>query len=85
MSIDLQFKQHPKQSEIDSLEEVHFEAHLLFRTVQNMLNSSKFIEPDYFWLFFCLTAASLLRYDTMFIWLFCTKSYYSARYRYGPK
>ena len=37
MSIDLQFKQHPKQSEIDSLEEVHFEAHLLFRTVQNML------------------------------------------------
>ena len=37
MSIDWQFKQHPKQSEIDSLEEVHFEAHLLFRTVQNML------------------------------------------------
>ena len=37
MTIDLQFKQHPKQSEIHSLEEIHFEAHLLFRSVQNML------------------------------------------------
>lgn len=30
-------QQHPKQSEINYLEEAQFEAHLLFRTIQNML------------------------------------------------
>ena len=33
----MQTKQHPKQSEIYYLEEAHFEAHQLFRTIQNML------------------------------------------------
>ena len=37
MNTAVHFKQHPKQSEINSLEEIHFEAHLLFRSIQNML------------------------------------------------
>lgn len=37
MTTVLQTRQHPKQSEINYLEEAQFEAHLLFRTIQNML------------------------------------------------
>ena len=37
MNTAVHFEQHPKQSEIDSLEEIHFEAHLLFRSIQDML------------------------------------------------
>ena len=37
MNTAVHFKQHPKQAEIDSLEEIHFETHLLFRSIQNML------------------------------------------------
>ena len=37
MNTAVHFEQHPKQAEIDSLEEIHFEAHLLFRSIQNML------------------------------------------------
>ena len=37
MNIDTQFKLHLKQAEINSLEEIHFEAHLLFRSIQDML------------------------------------------------
>lgn len=37
MNTDTQFKLHLKQAEIDSLEEIHFEAHLLFRSIQDML------------------------------------------------
>lgn len=37
MNTAVHFEQHPKQREIDRLEEIHFEAHLLFRSIQNML------------------------------------------------
>ena len=37
MNTAVHFEQHPKQAEIDSLEEIHFEAHLLFRSIQDML------------------------------------------------
>ena len=37
MNTVVHFEQHPKQAEIYSLEEIHFEAHLLFRSIQNML------------------------------------------------
>ena len=37
MNTVVHFEQHPKQTEIYSLEEIHFEAHLLFRSIQNML------------------------------------------------
>ena len=37
MNTVVHFEQHPKQAEIDSLEEIHFEAHLLFRSIQDML------------------------------------------------